>query len=158
MVMPKDRSAVTTDRLLVFGKGDPSQSLTVGIENPAGSQKGAVQCDGAGQFKFQIRLEGGVNRIQVGDVRREVFLKGAGGQPPPGFLPLYLHAGGNQKCTSCHAPDGQVVGGGYPDVCLQCHSIEAANPRYRGPLTKERHFQVSGSQCGKCHDPHGERD
>ena len=158
VVMPKDRAVVNGDKLLIFGKGEPSRKLTVQIENSAGNQEGEIGCDAQGQFKFQLRLKAGVNRIRVGGVQREVFLPAPGIPQPEGFLPLYLHTGAAQPCETCHGPDGKIVGGGYPDVCLQCHVIEAANPKYRGPLTEERHFQVSGSQCGKCHDPHGERD
>jgi predicted CXXCH cytochrome family protein len=157
VVMPKDRSVVREDKLMVFGRDEPSRKLAVEVRNSAGTQEGGIACDDQGQFKFQLRLQEGVNRIRVGDTPVEVFFSVAG-PSPPGFRPLHLHSGGTQQCATCHGADGRVLGGGYPAVCLQCHVIETANPKYRGPLTEERHFKVSGSHCGRCHDPHGEQD
>lgn len=158
LVMPKDRSVVSDGKLLVFGSSGPSEKLPIHIENKAGSQIGTVRSDARGWLKFSVGLEAGRNRIRVGATQQEIFLAAPGVEPPAEFLPLFVHTGQAQPCETCHQADGTFAGGGYPDVCLQCHVIEAANPEYRGPLTKERHFQVSGSQCGKCHDPHGERD
>ncbi|HSH69906.1 MAG TPA: cytochrome c3 family protein, partial [Deferrisomatales bacterium] len=156
--MPKNRVVVSSDKLLVLAKGSGEDRITVQIEAGGSVREGQAKPKAAGIFRFELPLTPGQNVIHVGTERREVFFAQAGATPPKDFLPQILHANTIDKCDACHDAGWKLLKDGYPEVCLGCHVVEAHNPKYTQSFRDDRHFRTSGASCGKCHDPHGERN
>ncbi len=154
LIQPPDRVAVRDNHVLVFGSDRPGSKVMIQVE--AGGKTRAAEADKlpGGRFFAAIALAPGRNRITVAGKTREVYRLAEGESPPEGFRPLEVHAGSLLRCSNCHLSDFAIKGGGYPDVCLTCHTIESQNPAFRDDPLADRHFRSAGVRCGKCHDPH----
>ena len=159
VLLPPQRTAVNGTTTQVLGTAPPGQPVTVRVEWEGGRQEVEVRRLPGGGFLAEVPLGTGLNRIRIGAEVREVYRPRPGEEgPPQGFRPLRLHGGTIGRCDDCHLPDLAVRGGGYPDVCLVCHVVEAQNPAFKGDPLEDPHFRSAGRQCGKCHAPHGAAD
>ena len=158
ILSPRDGVSVAGDSVILIGSGATGSRVEWEAVGDTGRKQGAAKALSSGGFGGAVSLLPGRNRLRVGSREVEVFSVQKGAGAPDGFRPLRVHAGDISNCKDCHKVDLAVLGGGYPGVCLNCHVLEAENPKYAGEATDDRHFNSAGVKCGKCHDPHGSAD
>jgi predicted CXXCH cytochrome family protein len=158
VLIPKDKAVIDTETVLVIGTGEPGSTVRVAVTGGGKARRTVARAGPRGQFSVSVRLEPGLNTLQLGGTARDIFAPGKKDRAPKGFARQRLHGGNISNCEDCHHPDMAVRGGGYPGVCLNCHVVEPQNPDFKGRFEDDRHFRASGSKCGKCHDPHGATD
>lgn len=155
LLLPKDKAVTGSDRVLLLGKGTPGQSIPLRVESDGSTAEGTARAKDTGAFWFLVPLQPGLNTLELGGRRVQVFRTENGGTAPAGFRPQRLHSGGISKCADCHEDDLRVRVEGVPGVCLRCHEIAPNNPRHPGRPEDDRHYRASTSRCSRCHDPHG---
>lgn len=151
IVSPPERAFIQEDRLALIGSASrlPGSDLTVRLN---GSEFHLQVKEG--EFSTWIKLQDGVNRIEIALQDRLLW---AGdvfhGESPLGgyrFASSGHRTGNRAQCIECHLKRDEMLSGdagAAPGLCYGCHDRIDEKRYVHGPLAV--------GDCLACHDPHG---
>lgn len=151
IVSPPERSVVQEEHLALIGKSSGLAEETLSVRLNGAQFHLRVK---GGEFSTWLRLEDGVNRIEISQAERvlwegEVF-RGVSSSSGYGRQMSGHRTESREQCRECHDGSGGRITGAANDtstLCYGCHDRFEGKRYLHGPLAV--------GACLACHDPHG---